>query len=89
MLEQSGIRYATLFSSQEHVARFQQACCSAEIYQVQFLETAAEVASNLQHARKLGCSLLLIDPSGPAVEPQQSKLIGGVLRELVVNVAAI
>ena len=46
MLEQSGIRHATLFSSEKQVARFQQACCSVDAYRIQILETFAEVADN-------------------------------------------
>ncbi len=82
MLEQSGLRYATVFTSEACVARFQQACCSMDSYQLQSLATPAEVQRELQTTRKFGCSLLLVDPLGPEVERDQSQPLAAFLRQL-------
>jgi hypothetical protein len=80
MLEQSGLRYATLFSSEEAVARFQQACCSLESYESHHLTSRAQIAAELERTRKFGCSLLLIDPPGPEVNQKQSQVLAAFLR---------
>ena len=82
MLEQGGLRYATIFSSEASVGRFQQACCSVDSYQLQSLTTSADVQKELQTTRKFGCSLLLMDPLGPEVEPDLAQLPAVFLREL-------
>ena len=82
MLEQSGLRYATLFTTEASVGRFQQACCSLGEYQLQLLTTPAEVQNGLQTTRKFGCSLLLVDPNGPEVERDQSQPLAVFLRQL-------
>ena len=82
MLEQGGLRYATLFTSEASVGRFQQACCSMDSYQPLTLTTLAEVEKELQTTRKFGCSLLLMDPLGPEVKREQAQLLAVFLRQL-------
>jgi hypothetical protein len=80
MLEQSGLRYATLFSSQETIGIFQQACCSVDSYTVRHLASRAEVVEELERTRKFGCSLLLIDPPGPEINQRRSQVLAAFLR---------
>jgi len=82
MLEQGGLRYATLFTSESSIARFQEASCQMDCYQPQTLTTLAEVEKELQATRKFGCSLLLIDPLGPEIERDQAQLLAVFLRQL-------
>ena len=88
MLEQAGVRYATLFTTESSVNRFQQACCSMESYQLQTLATVAEIQSALQSTRKLGCSLLLVGPPGPEINQKQSQTLAGFLRQLAAGAPA-
>ena len=83
MLDQSGLRYATIFTKEASVGRFQQACCSLGDYQLQSLTTAAEVERELQTTRKLGCSLVLIDPQGPEIDRDQAQPLAAFLRQLL------
>ena len=53
MLEQSGVRYATLFLSQKAVERFQSECCSLNSYQAQKFESAAEILNQQQTAAEV------------------------------------
>jgi hypothetical protein len=82
MLEQSGVRYATLFLSQQAVERFQAECCSLNSFQPQRLESPAEVASELQRAQKFGCGLLLVDPPGPEINKQATEPLAVFLKKL-------
>ncbi|MGI8981291.1 MAG: hypothetical protein ACR2FY_18855 [Pirellulaceae bacterium] len=82
MLEQGGLRYATVFTSEASVGRFQQAGCSLDSYELQSLTTPAEVQSGLQATRKFGCSLILVDPVGPEIERDQSQPLAAFLRQL-------
>lgn len=82
MLDQSGLRYATVFMSEASVGRFQQACCSLGEYQLQSLTTPAEVEKELQTTRKFGCSLLLVDPLGPEVDRDRAQLLAVFLKRL-------
>ena len=88
MLEQGGLRYATIFTSEASANRFQQACCSVDSYQLQSHTTSAEVQKELQTTRTFGCSLLLMDPLGPEVERDQAQLLAVFLRELEVGPSA-
>jgi hypothetical protein len=83
MLDQSGLRYATVFTTEANVGRFQQACCSLGDYQMQSLATTAEVEKGLQTTRKLGCSLVLIDPRGPEIDRDQAQRLAAFLRQLL------
>lgn len=87
MLEQSGRRYATMFTSEASVCRFQQASCSLNSYQLQALPTSAEVRKELETTRKFGCSLLLIDPLGPEINDDQAQLLAVFLRQLPLETA--
>jgi hypothetical protein len=82
MLDQSGLRYATIFTKESSVGRFQNACCSLGDYQLQSLTTTAEVEKGLQMTRKLGCSLVLIDPRGPEIDREQAQPLAAFLRQL-------
>jgi hypothetical protein len=82
MLDQSGLRYATVFTSEVNVGRFQQACCSVGDYQLQSLATAAEVQKELQTTRKFGCSLVLTDPQGPEIDRDKAQPLAAFLRLL-------
>ena len=42
MLEQSGVRYATLFTSKKAVNRFQLECCSLNSYEPKALASPAD-----------------------------------------------
>jgi hypothetical protein len=82
MLDQSGLRYATVFTSEVNLGRFQQACCSLGEYQIQSLTTAEEVEKELQTTRKFGCSLVLINPQGPEIDRDQAQPLAAFLRQL-------
>jgi hypothetical protein len=82
MLDQSGLRYATMFTTEANVGRFQQACCSLGEYQLQSLPTLADVQKELQTVRKLGCSLLLLNPQGPEIDRYQAQPLAAFLRQL-------
>ena len=82
MLEQVGLRYATLFISEASVGRFQQACCSMDSYQLQSLTTVAGVQKEFETTRRFGCSLVLVDPMGPEIERDQAQLLAVFLRQL-------
>src|SRR6476620_336634 len=82
MLEQGGLRYATLFTAEASVSRFQRACCSLDSYQLQSLTTPAEVQKELQATLIFGCRLLLVDPPWPKVERDQAQLLAAFLRQL-------
>ena len=82
MLDQSGLRYATVFTEEGNVGRFQQACCSLGEYQLQSLTTAVEVEKELQTTRKFGCSLVLVNPLGPEIDRDQAQPLAAFLRQL-------
>lgn len=82
MLDQSGLRYATVFTTEANVGRFQQACCSVGEYQLQSLTTLEEVQMGLQTFRKLGCSLVLVNPQGPEINREQAQPLAAFLRQL-------
>lgn len=82
MLDQSGLRYATAFTTEANVGHFQQACCSLGEYQLQTLTSAEEVQKELQTTRKFGCSLVLIDPRGPEIDRDQAQPLAAYLRQL-------
>jgi hypothetical protein len=82
MLEQSGVRYATLFLSQKAVDRFQSECCSLNSYQLQRFESAAEILTELQRAQKFGCGLLLVDPPGPEINKQATEPLAVFMKKL-------
>ena len=82
MLEQSGVRYATLFTSEKALQRFLAECCSLGEYQPLKLDSVAEVEGELQKARKHGCGLLLVDPTGPEINKPQAKVLAVFLRQL-------
>ena len=82
MLEQSGLRYATLFTSKASVSHFQRACCSQDSYQLQSLNTVGELQTVLLMMRKSACSLILIDPLEQDVEQGQVQLLAVMLRQL-------
>jgi hypothetical protein len=85
MLEQAGVRYATLFSSEKALQRFQLESCSLGEYQPLQLDSAAEVESELQKARKHGSSMLLVDPTGPEIDKPNAKVLAVFLRQLNVE----
>ena len=74
LLEQAGLRYATLFTSEAKAEQFKQACCSVDSYELRVLATIAEVRAALQGTRKYGCSLLLVDPPGPEIKRDRAHL---------------
>jgi hypothetical protein len=82
MLEESGRRYATLFTSQEAVNRFQLECCALNSFQVQELDSPAAVLGELRKTQKFGCGLLLVDPPVAEIKKQQSQLLAEYLRQL-------
>lgn len=67
MLEQSGLRYATLFTTEETVTRFQQTCCSLDSYRS---ETLSSSGRHEKCYRPLGnwMQLARVDPPGPEVD---------------------
>ena len=82
MLDKSGLRYATVFTTEANVGRFQQACCSLGEYQLQSLPTLEEVQKELQTTRKFGCSLVLVNPQGPEIDRDQAQPLAAFLRQL-------
>jgi len=82
MLEQSGVRYATLFTSEKAVSRFQLECCSLNSYELMELASPAEALAELQKAQKFGCGLLLVDPPGPEINQQQTQTLAAFMRQL-------
>jgi hypothetical protein len=82
MLDQSGLRYATVFTTEANVGRFQQACCSLGEYQLQSLPTLEAVQKELQTTRKFGCSLVLVNPLGPEIDRDQAQPLAAFLRQL-------
>lgn len=82
MLDQSGLRYATVFTTEANVGRFQQACCSVGEYQLQSLTTLEEFQKELQTTRKFGCSLVLVNPQGPEIDREQAQPLAVFLRQL-------
>ena len=82
MLEQSGVRYATIFMSEKALKRFQTECCSLNSFEPTRLESPAEILGELQKARKFGCGLLLVDPSGPEISKQNAWPIAEFVRNL-------
>ncbi len=82
MLEQSGVRYATLFLSQKAVDWFQSECCSLNNYQSQRIESAAEILAELQRAQKFGCGLLLVDPLGPEINKVATQPLAAFIKKL-------
>jgi len=82
MLDQSGLRYATVFTTEANVGRFQQACCSLGEFQLQLLTTLEEVQKELQTTRKFGCSLVLINPQGPEIDRDKAQPLAAFLRQL-------
>ena len=82
MLDQSGQRYATIFTSEKAVSQFQQACCSIGDYQPQALASSEEIRTTLQTTRKVGCSFLLTDPQGPEIDQRQAQPLAAFMREL-------
>jgi len=73
MLEQSGVRYATIFLSEKALKRFQTECCSLNAFEPARLESSAEILGELQKARKFGCGLLLVDPPGPEISKENAR----------------
>ena len=82
MLEQSGVRYATIFLSEKALKRFQAECCSLNSLEPTRLESPAEILGELQKARKLGCGLLLVDPPGPEISKENAWPIAEFVRSL-------
>lgn len=82
MLEQSGVRYATIFTSKKAVDRFQLECCSLNSYEPMVLSSPAESLAELQRAQKFGCGLLLVDPPGPEINKQQTQTLAAFIRQL-------
>lgn len=82
MLEQSGVRYATIFMSEKALQRFQTECCSLNGFEPTRLESPAEILAELQRAQNFGCGLLLVDPSGPEINKQQTQTLAVFIRQL-------
>ena len=82
MLEQSGVRYATLFLSQKAVDRFLSECCALNSYQSQRIESAAQILTELQRAQKFGCGLLLVDPLGPEINNEATQPLAAFMKKL-------
>ena len=82
MIEQSGVRYATLFTSEQAVSRFQLECCSLNSYELIALNSPNETLAELQRAQKYGCGLLLVDPPGPEINKQQTSVLTAFMRQL-------
>jgi hypothetical protein len=82
MLEQSGVRYATIFMSEKSLKRFQAECCSLNSFEPTKLESSAEILYELQRAQKFGCGLLLVDPLGPEINKQKAQPIAAFVRSL-------
>ncbi len=82
MLEQSGVRYATIFTSEKAVSQFQLECCSLNSYEPMALTSQTEALAELQKAQKFGCGLLLVDPPGPEINKQQTQTLTAFIRQL-------
>ena len=82
ILEQSGVRYATLFTSERALKRFQLECCSLGEYQPRQMDSPTDILSELKKAQKQGCSLLLIDPPGPEINKQGATVLAVYMRQL-------
>jgi hypothetical protein len=76
------VRYATIFTSEKAIARFQSECCALNSFEPTRLETPAEILSELQKAQKFGCGLLLVDPPGPEISKQSAQPIAAFVRSL-------
>jgi hypothetical protein len=85
MLEQSGVRYATLFTSEKAVSRFQLECCSLNSYDPIALASPTEALAELQKAQKFGCGLLLVDPPGPEIDKQKTQTLAAFIHQLSVE----
>src|SRR5688572_26449365 len=81
MLEQRGVRYATLFTSEKAVNRFQLECCSLNSYELVALTSPTEALAELQKAQKFGCGLLLVDPPGPEINKQRTQMLAAFMRQ--------
>lgn len=75
MVEQSGERYVTLFTSESNLNRFQLACCSRDQYQPLQLNSTTEILDELCKAQKRGCKFILIDPSIANIVAQEAKVL--------------
>lgn len=82
MLEQSGVRYATVFMSEKAVERFQTECCSLNSFELTRLESPAEILGELQRAQKFGCGLLPVNPPGPEISKQNAQPMAAFVRSL-------
>ena len=82
MLEHSGVRYATIFTSEKALKRFQTECCSLNAFEPARLESPAEILGASQKARKFGCGLLLVDPPRPEISKQNAWPIAEFVRNL-------
>jgi hypothetical protein len=68
--------------SKKALKRFQTECCSLNSFQLQTLESPADVVSELERAQKFGCGLLLVDPQGPESNKQKSQPLAAFMRKL-------
>lgn len=82
MLEQSGVRYATIFTTEKAVSRFQLECFALNSYEPMALASPTEALAELKKALKSGCGLLLVDPPGPEINKQQTQTLAAFIRQL-------